>query len=157
MFPRTSAREYPASVEVRKARLKSLVDSGVVAGLLGYEEGRPVGWISLGPRPEFPRLQRHQVAKPVDEQPVWSIVCFVVDRSARRRGVSEALLGAAVDYARANGATLLEAYPIDTVERRPDVSLYWGVKSVFDRAGFEEVARRKKARPVVRKELSPWV
>ena len=52
----------------------------VIPGLIGYLDGRPVGWISLGPREDYAKLKRSPVMKPVDDKPVWSIVCFYVDR-----------------------------------------------------------------------------
>jgi ribosomal protein S18 acetylase RimI-like enzyme len=88
--------------------------------------------------------------KPVDDQPVWSIVCFVVPSEYRRQGVASALLAAAVRYARKCGATLLEAYPVDKAEPARDESFWFGTKSMFDAAGFQEVARRKPQRPIVR-------
>jgi ribosomal protein S18 acetylase RimI-like enzyme len=91
--------------------------------------------------------------KPVDDRPVWSIVCFFVDRDARGRGLADQMLRAAVEHARLAGARLLEAYPVDRSERsRPD-DMFFGALSMFDRAGFSEVARRKPTRPVVRKTL----
>jgi GNAT superfamily N-acetyltransferase len=135
--------------------MKSLVDRGTVPGLIGYEDGIPVAWVSLGPREEYPKLRRSPVKKPVDDRPVWSIVCFFVDRDARGRGLSERMLRAAVDYARSRGARLVEAYPVDRDKRsHPDV-MFSGGKSMYDRAGFREVARRKPDRPVVRKALRP--
>ena len=95
------------------------------------------------------------VMKPVDDKPVWSIVCFYVDRQARGQGVSEALLRAAMDYARSRGVRLLEAYPVDKPERSHPDFMFFGAKRMYDRAGFKEVARRKAARPVVRKALRP--
>jgi len=44
---------------------------------------------------------------------------------------------------------LLEAYPVDKAERSAD-SMWFGAKSMYDKAGFTEVARRKPTRPVVR-------
>jgi GNAT superfamily N-acetyltransferase len=138
-----------------KRALKSLVDGGYVPGLIGYEGGSPVGWISLGPREDYGKLQRSPVAKPVDDKPVWSIVCFFVDSRARGRGVSEALLEGAIAYARSQGATLLEAYPIDKSERSYSDFMWNGAKSMFDRAGFKEVARRRETRPVMRRAIRP--
>jgi GNAT superfamily N-acetyltransferase len=134
-----------------RRQLKALVDRGVVPGLLGYEDGRPIGWISLGPREDYAKLERSPVMKPVDDTPVWSIVCFFVDASARHRGVSEALLKGALAWARKQGAKHVEAYPVDKAKRGSDDDLWFGAKSMFDRAGFVEIARRKPARPVVRK------
>jgi GNAT superfamily N-acetyltransferase len=86
----------------------------------------------------------------VDAQPVWSIVCFVVPAAHRGQGVAAALLQGAVAWARANGVALLEAYPVDRPGRSSDESMWFGAKSMYDAAGFEEVARRKPQRPVVR-------
>ena len=139
--------------EARKRSLKKLVDRGVVPGLLGYREGQPVGWVSLGPRDEYARLARSPVMKPVDDKPVWSIVCFVVDPKVRRQGVAAALLKGALKWARTNGVPLVEAYPVDRATKSGDDAMWFGAKSMYDDAGFVEVARRKPARPVVRKAL----
>jgi GNAT superfamily N-acetyltransferase len=93
------------------------------------------------------------VMKPVDDKPVWSIICFVVDPKARGRGVAQAMLKGAIAWAREQGATLLESYPCDKPERASDDSMWFGAKAMFDRAGFVEVARRKPTRPVMRKRL----
>lgn len=140
---------------MNKRALKSLVDRGTVPGLIGYQGGTPLGWISLGPREEYAKLQRSPVMKPVDDKPVWSIVCFFVDSRARGQGVSEKLLMAAIDYARSQGATLLEAYPVDKPEPSHADFMFFGAKRMYDRAGFKEVARRKATRPVVRRALRP--
>jgi GNAT superfamily N-acetyltransferase len=144
-----------ARAEANKRRMKALVDRGGVPGLIGYEDGRPVGWISLGPREDYERLARSRVMKPVDDRPVWSIVCFFVDSKARGRGVTEGLLRAAVDHARSQGVTLLEAYPVDKPERIQSDFLWFGAKRIFDRTGFREVERRSPTRPVMRKRLRP--
>ena len=90
-----------------------LVQDGHVPGLVGYRQGRPAGWVSLGPRAKFPRLGRSPVTKPVDDAEVWSLVCFYVVREHRGVGVARALLAAAVTHARRRGAEILEAYPVD--------------------------------------------
>src|SRR5437870_3012402 len=115
MYYRRSGRhDVPAGMtypEANKRALKKLVDGGVVPGLIGYENGRPIGWVSLGPRDDYAKLRRSPVMKPVDERSVWSIICFFVDARARHRGVAGALLEGALAWARAQGATLVEAYP----------------------------------------------
>jgi GNAT superfamily N-acetyltransferase len=138
-----------------KKALKSLVDRRYVPGLIGYEDGRPIGWISLSPREDYPRLARSPVMKPVDDKPVWSVVCLFVDREARGQRVSEALLKASIEYARSQGVRLVEAYPVDKEQRSDSDFMWFGAKRMYDRAGFKEVARRKENRPVVRKALRP--
>jgi GNAT superfamily N-acetyltransferase len=155
MYYRRSGRTGKITSKMNKNALHSLVRGGYVPGLIGYEQGRPVGWISLGRREDYAKLQRSPVMKPVDDKRVWSIVCFFVDAQYRGRGIAEQLLKAAIDYARSRGVTLLEAYPVDKPMRSHPDFMWFGAKKMYDRAGFKEVARRKEARPVVRKSLRP--
>jgi ribosomal protein S18 acetylase RimI-like enzyme len=136
--------------QANKARLKALVDAGRTPGLVGYRGKVPVGWVSLGPREDYAKLARSAVMKPVDDQPVWSVICFVVPSAYRGQGVAKALLAGAVAYARKHGVKLLEAYPVDKPRRSDDDFMWFGAKSMYDKAGFLEVARRKPRRPVVR-------
>lgn len=143
------------SGEANKRAMKALVDGGTVPGVIGYRDGRPIAWISLGPRAEYLRLARSPVMKPVDDKPVWSIVCSFVDATARGQGVAERMLEAAIDYARSRGATLLEAYPVDKPGPSHPDFMWFGARRMYDRAGFTEVARRKPTRPVMRRTLRP--
>jgi GNAT superfamily N-acetyltransferase len=129
-------------------------------GLVAYDGDVVVGWVSLGPREDYERLAFSKVLAPVDDKAVWSIVCFVVGRRSRGQGIAVALLDGAIDYARANGATTLEGYPVDLPdgERIPPANAYHGTLGMFERAGFKVVARRQAnataaARPIVRKTL----
>jgi len=140
---------------VNRQAMKALVDGGTVPGLIGYLDGSPVAWVSLGPRGDYAKLRRSSIMKPVDDRPVWSIVCFFVDEEARGTGLAARMLKAAVDYARSRGARLLEAYPVDRDGRSHPDSMFFGAMSMYERAGFREVARRKATRPVVRKSLRP--
>jgi ribosomal protein S18 acetylase RimI-like enzyme len=136
--------------QANRAALKARVEAGRPPGLIGYRGNVPVGWISIGPREDYAKLERSPVMKPVDEQAVWSIVCFVVPSEYRGQGVARALLKAAVAYAKERGASLVEAYPVDRPGRSTDDSMWFGAKSMYDSAGFTEVARRKPQRPIVR-------
>jgi len=136
--------------QANRAELKALLRSREPPGLIGYRGKVPVGWVSLGPRDDYAKLRRSPVMKAVDERPVWSIVCFVVPSQYRGQGVARALLDGAIAYARERGVALLEAYPVDKPRRSADDSMWFGAKSMYDAAGFEEVARRKPNRPIVR-------
>ncbi len=144
-----------------RAALEDLTATGRPPGLVAYQEGRAVGWVSLGPREEYERLAWSKVLAPVDDTPVWSIVCFVVSRRARGRGLAAVLLDAAVAYAREEGATTLEAYPVDAGDGRiPAANAYHGTLSMFEKAGFQVVERRQynatsPIRPIVRRSLDP--
>jgi GNAT superfamily N-acetyltransferase len=136
-----------------RARFEAIVTQGPPPGLLAYDGDSPVGWMALGPREVYARLAKSPVMKPVDDLPVWSITCFVVPPQHRRQGVARALLQAAILYAQEQGATMLEAYPVDRREDPISESLWFGTLSMYEEAGFAEVARRKRGRPVVRRAL----
>ncbi len=155
MWPRLTAREFAANVgEPNRRALRAIVDEGRVPGLLAYEDGEPVGWVSVAPREELGRIRRSPVAKPVDEVPVWSVVCFYIHPRHRREGVGSALLEAAVRYAAERGAEAMEGYPVEPrKDRMPDFYAWRGVGSMFEAAGFREIARRRPGRPVMRREL----
>lgn len=128
-------------------------------GLIAYQDHVAVGWTSLGPRADFDRLTHARVLAPLDDVPVWSIVCFVVGRQARGQGIGRGLLDAAIEYAREHGATTLEAYPVDTEARRiTSANAAGGTLRMFLAAGFEVAAWRQAnarttPRPIVRRSL----
>ena len=142
-----------------RAVLASLASRDPAPGLVAYRGGRAVGWVSVGPREDYGRLERSKVLARIDDKPVWSIVCFVVSRAVRGQGIATALLDAAVDYARDHGATLVEAYPVDPSRGRvPAASAYTGPLGMFERAGFAVVERRQwnaatPVRPIVRRAI----
>ncbi|MBN1150471.1 GNAT family N-acetyltransferase [candidate division WOR-3 bacterium] len=157
MYYRKSGKvDLPHGVKMsdyNKRQLKKLAQKGPPPGLIGFSGKKPVGWVSLGPREDFPKLQKSPVMKPVDEKKVWSIVCFVVPKEFRNKGVATEMLNAAVKYAKKMGASIVEAYPVDKNKRGNDEWFWFGAKSMYDGAGFYEVARRCKERPIVRLDL----
>ena len=131
----------------KKRAMKAIVQAGREPGLIAYSDGTPIGWISVAPREEYEALLRSPQYRPQDdEEGVWSIVCFTVDRAARGQGVNEALLEAAVEYAFAHGAGSVEAYP--HLVKRDD---YMGHVELFRANGFDPV-REKAKRMIVRRE-----
>ena len=141
-----------AGVE-NKQQLCDLVGDGVVPGLVGFVDGTPAGWISLGPREDYAKLRRSPIMKPVDDEEVWSVVCTYVAKSFRGQGVQQRLLGAGIDYAREQGVRTLEAYPVDKPERSHDDFMFFGSRGLYEHAGFVEVVRRSPTRVVMRKAL----
>ncbi len=140
----------------RRALMRRRVAGGKPPGLIAYEGGRPVGWIAIAPRTEYARLGTSKVMAPVDGTPVWSVPCFFVDRTARGRGLTVALLKAACAFAASHGATAVEGYPIDAKGSRLAPAFAWfGLAPAFAAAGFREVARRSPTRPVVRRRVRP--
>lgn len=139
----------PAWQGIKGARnrrsLQRLVASGQARGVLAFAGDQPVGWCALGRYRDFPRLARARTLKRPDrerrEATTWSIVCFVVARAWRRRGVAKVLVAGAVAHAFACGAEEVEAYPI--LPRKPgevpDVFAFTGLPSLFEDAGFARV------------------
>lgn len=138
--------------------MHDIVRAGSEPGLLAYREGQPVGWTSVAPRPQYGRIIRSRRIGPAPEEAaderIWSIVCFWIPRRERGKGIANALLEGAVEHARASGASVLEAYPVDTASgRQPNANLFTGTLSMFARAGFREVDRHRGAQLVVRLPL----
>ncbi len=142
-----------AKGEGNRRALERYVKRGRVPGLLAYDGGVPVGWVAVEPREAYPSLERSRTLARVDEKPAWSLTCFFVARSHRRRGLTRALIEAALAHARAAGARLVEAYPVDSRRPLADAWVYTGAASTFRRLGFREAARRSRTRPILRKAL----
>ena len=133
------------------AAMCSIVESGVVPGLLAYHAGEPIAWCSVAPREDFGVLDRSPVLKRVDDQPVWSVVCFFMAKGFRHIGLSSQMLAAAIEYASQGGAQIIEGYPIEPKkDSAPDIYAFTGLVSTFKKMGFEEVARRSETRPIMR-------
>lgn len=156
MYYRKSGAAANAEVSAsNKQALCDLADSPVSPGLVGYLDGAPAGWISLGPREDYLKLRRSPIMKPVDDAEVWSIVCSFVAKPHRGHGLQHRLLTAAIGYAREQGVRTLEAYPVDKPERSHDDFMFFGSRSLYERAGFREVVRRSPTRVVMRRNLRP--
>jgi GNAT superfamily N-acetyltransferase len=134
--------------DANKAAFCALVRSGPPPGLLAFDGDLAVGWCQLTPRDALPWLDHTWRLKRVDDKPVWSLSCFYVRKGYRKRGVTSALIAAALDAAKRAGASALEAYPLDA-ELTPSTS-HTGYASTFARAGFKIVARHVPPRPIMR-------
>ncbi len=139
--------------------MRERVEAGPPPGLIAYQDGKAVGWLQTGPRADTPqwnsprRLSAPLPDAPAEDAGVWGATCFFVKAGYRRQGVTTALVAAAVEQARASGARILEACPMDSERRRDVTTMYVGSAGTFRRAGFTEVARRKADRPLMRLEL----
>jgi GNAT superfamily N-acetyltransferase len=149
-------------LEFRMERLRQETHCGdpgarATSGLVGFLDGKPVGWCAVEPRTAYPRLPIRRLAlkeRGEDEHDasVWAVTCFATRAGFRRLGVSRALARAAVDFARERGARALEGYPMIT---EPGTEITWGElhvgsRSIFADAGFTEVAHPTPRRVVMR-------
>lgn len=161
VFFRFRGRDWTnATAPENRAALEGLAAQDLAPGLVAYRADRAVGWVSLAPREDYEKLRYSKILARIDDTPVWSIVCFVVSRRVRGQGVANALLDAAIAYARDHGATTLEAYPVDTTAGRvPSANAFHGTLGMFERAGFTVVELRQwnattPIRPIVRLTLT---
>jgi GNAT superfamily N-acetyltransferase len=138
---RPQAAEYGRSTSAsHRAALRDQCAADPVPGVVAYLGDVPVGWCGFGPRSAMRRLERSRTIPAIDGQPVWSIVCFDVRPGYRRRGVANALLAGAIEYADSHGAVGLEAYPTDPGGTRRDATFsYTGFTGMFEAAGFRRV------------------
>lgn len=155
----TNAQFQASGRDERERMLRAQVAAAPSPGLIAYVDGEAAGWVRVGPRTSQPRLSRTRdfaaTNEPWDDPSVWAVTCFVVRKEHRGQGLNQKLLDAAIQHARANGARVLEAYPNDTsATKRPSNELYRGILSVFEAAGFREIARPKPERVIVQLELS---
>lgn len=145
---RMKSAEYQNSTkETRAAKLKKWVNDGVPVGVLAYAMDEPVGWCSIAPRETYEALEHYKALPRIDDMPIWSVVCFFVDRHLRRRQVTLGLLRAALDYARSQGANVVEGYPVEPGSR---LSTYMGSPATFQKAGFRDVTPPGQQRLVIR-------
>jgi GNAT superfamily N-acetyltransferase len=145
---RMTSTEFHGSTRAgRASKLKAMVAAGMPVGVLAYRGDDPVGWCSIAPRETYQGLERYRALPRLDEQPVWSVVCFYVDRRERRSGITLGLVKAAVAYAQSLGAGIIEAYPVEPGAR---LYTYMGSPSTFRKAGFRDVTPRGQARRVMR-------
>jgi GNAT superfamily N-acetyltransferase len=133
--------------EERIAALSALVANERPVGILAFSGAEPVGWCSVAPRETYRSLERYRELPRIDDAPVWSVVCFFVDRRVRRQGATLGLLNAAVAYASSQGAEIIEGYP---VEPGPRLYTYMGSPSTFRQAGFRDVTPAGQSRLVMR-------
>jgi GNAT superfamily N-acetyltransferase len=152
MFWKLSPKEFSANKgEGNRLLIKAIVEEGKTPGILAYEGSIPIGWCGIEPRRNYQGLGRSRILKPIDEQDVWSITCFFVDRKFRFRGISKGLILAALDFAAHNNGRIVEGYPTEIEnEKMPAPFVYTGLASSFIDAGFKESARRSPKRPIMR-------
>jgi GNAT superfamily N-acetyltransferase len=151
MYWRIGAAYRKRSREKNRAAFRRIVKSGPAPGLIAFDGDVAVGWCQLTPRSALPRLDREWRLKRVDEAPVWSLSCLYVRIGYRKRGVTSALIAAALKAAKRAKAPQLEAYPLDA-DKTPSAS-GTGYASTFARAGFRTVACHFPPRPIMRHDL----
>lgn len=141
--PLPDRREHVQHAELKGAMM-ALVEAGTPVGILAELDGTTVGWCSVAPRQTYRKLSSRQDDGETD---IWSIVCFYVPRALRGGGLAAALLDAAIDHAFANGASTIEAYPVD--QASPSYR-FMGFRDMFAARGFHKIGMAGSRRHVMR-------
>ncbi|MCP4566925.1 MAG: GNAT family N-acetyltransferase [FCB group bacterium] len=139
-----------------KKRMKKLITSGELTGLLAYDGSRPVGWCSFGPRTSFPRTERMKAYSRDDIEKVWSVNCFFIDKDYRHQGLAWAMLEAALKCMKKRKVEIVEGYPTPLTKdgkKLPAAFAYTGPLKIFEDSGFEIIQRVSYSRPLVRRRL----
>lgn len=83
------------------------------------------------------------------------MVCLFIRRDHRRQGAGVRLLRSAADYAKEQGAQVVEGYPVEPRKgAMPDAFAWTGTVSAFQAAGYIEAARGPTGRPIMRRILT---
>jgi GNAT superfamily N-acetyltransferase len=134
--------------EGNRRDIATIIRTGKPVGLLAYRDGEPIGFASVGPRAAYPRVDTSKTSPRVDDLAVWAVPCFYVHRAHRAAGVTTALLRAAIEYARAEGAPAVEGYPrSDDAPRVSPESAFFGTEAMYRRAGYRKVRGVRKDLP----------
>ncbi|MCB1487657.1 MAG: GNAT family N-acetyltransferase [Bauldia sp.] len=147
VWRRTTAEAKENSGPDRKRQIFQRIAAGVPVGLIAYQDGTPMGWVSVAPRETY----RNLGGRPATPgETVWAVVCFWVPRKRRGEGLVYRLIEAAVEHARDKGATAVEAYPVP-----PDAPSYrfMGFVPAFEKAGLTDVGAAGIRRRVMRLQL----
>ena len=156
MFWRIGSAYQKNSSAKNKALFQAIVKSGPPPGLLASDGGVPVGWCQIAPRDGLPTMDRSYMLKRVDDKPVWAISCLFVRKTHRGKGITPALIKAAVTFAAKSGARIVESYPVDTrvaKGQKTASSMYTGAASTFKKLGFKTIAAHVPHRPIMRHEI----
>lgn len=160
VWPVLTNKEWQATdLDQRISLFQHEVASDRPPGIVAYVDGEAAGWIRIGPRLSQRRLSRTRniiatTREPLEDESVWAASCFVVRKEHRGKGLNAALLDAAIEFAQASEARVIEGYPIDTTRTNIRVNdLFHGALSTFLAAGFTKIEGPKPGRPLVTLEV----
>lgn len=151
---RMSGPEFAAcDAADRRDAMQAIIASGTPVGILGYLGTEPVAWCSVAPRDSFGRMATARTIAPPTAPQTWTIACIVVRAEHRGDNVGLRMVKAAVEYARAHGAELVEAFPApqrkDAAGRLQPATSYrhMGFAANYRKAGFRAVSTAPGQRP----------
>lgn len=147
MWTRVDKDEAKAQGKQRKPFMMDRIERRVPVGLVGYDKGEPIAWVSVAPRETFTHLGTPEAE---DGEKIWSITCMYLKRAHRGDGLAHKLIDAAIRYARKRKATAVEAYAV-----APDSPSYrnMGFIPAYEKAGFKKIGEIGTRRTIMRLTL----
>jgi GNAT superfamily N-acetyltransferase len=134
-----------------KRKMNNLIENGTIPGILTYQYDKLVGWCSMARRDDFPALKNSRILRKIDDKPIWSVVCFYINKNYRRKGLTVELLKAAKKYVKIKKGKIIEGYPVEPKSGKTADAFVWtDLASAFLKAGFKGVERRSETRPIMR-------
>jgi ribosomal protein S18 acetylase RimI-like enzyme len=124
--------EYSDPGKRRKDYARWLIETGRMAGYMAYEKGKVIGWVNANDKAMFTRL----AGMKGESGKILSIVCFLVEKAHRGKGIASKLLERILKDAEARGFSAIEAYP--KKRARSEFGTWNGPFGMYERRGFIE-------------------
>lgn len=138
-------KKYDSKSPIRKEYAKWLIENGVMKGYLAYESGKVIGWCNVNMKSAFPKY--NDLSE--ESENVISIVCFMVQKEYRRKGIAQKLLNRIIKDAQKKGIKIIEAYP--RIKAQTEYGNFHGAYSMYEKNGF--ISGKIKGVDVVRRYL----
>jgi GNAT superfamily N-acetyltransferase len=147
---------FTGSREGNRDAKRAHVDRGTVHQVLVYDGEECVGWCQFGPPAEVARIKNEKAyAKDLVDLPDWRIGCIFTGSGHRKKGVARAAVEAVLAEISSAGGGLVEAYPEQVEDRKPQQGAYLhtGPETLFADLGFTRDRQIAKWRWVMRLRL----
>ena len=144
------------NAEDHRLAKRAHIDRGSVHQVLVYDGDRAVGWCQFGSPAELPNIKNPKAyEKDLDVLPTWRIGCIFTDSLHREKGVARAAVTAVLEEIRRAGGGVVEAYPEQVEDRKPQrgAYLHTGPETLYEELGFVRDRQIAKWRWVMRLDV----
>jgi len=146
----TFRAEKTFTAEGNRALKERLVEEASAHSALVFDGEEAVAWCQYGSPEELPNIHhRKEYEATLERPPDYRITCIFVDKEYRRKGVTAAALGGAVDLIARAGGAVVEGHPHNIAGQKASV-LNNGTWSLYERAAFSYLRPKGKRHCVMR-------
>jgi GNAT superfamily N-acetyltransferase len=136
--------------EVNRAIVAERICARKMHGYLAFAGERPVAWVQAAPRSAIGGLDDEPDPEGLARD-IGSIVCFVVAKPHRGKGLAKLLLAAACDGFKAQGLAYADAYP--RADAQTEAANHFGPLAMYLNFGFTRYREDPDGKVVVRRAL----